>query len=87
MNRDKHGPQPPRRKLSVLSNMMSDFVKVISPTSSTTYRSFSSDEPESEFVKHYVSFPGLDSQMSESSASSDMDGCFLDSTQRTSSKS
>ncbi|KAM3581641.1 hypothetical protein VKS41_005805 [Umbelopsis sp. WA50703] len=67
--------------------MMSDLIKVISPTSNTTYRSLSSDEPESEFVKRYVSFPGLDSQMSESSAASDIDGCFLDTTQRTSSKS
>jgi hypothetical protein len=60
--------------------MMIDFVRVISPSSATSERSRTPtlDVIDSDFVRNYVSFPGLDSQVSDVSLS-DLDSDYSDS--------
>jgi len=58
----------PIRTLTVISSMMSDLVRAISPTRSRRTRT-TTEEAASEFARNYVSFPGLDSQLSEGTTS------------------
>jgi hypothetical protein len=70
----------PLRTLTAISNMMVDFVRVISPTSATSERSRTPalDATDSDFARNYVSFPGLDSQVSDITLS-DLDSNYSDS--------
>lgn len=70
----------PLRTLTAISNMVIDFVRVISPSSATSERSRTPalDATDSDFARHYVSFPGLDSQVSDVTLS-DLDSNYSDS--------
>lgn len=70
----------PLRTLTAISNMMIDFVRVISPSSATSERSRTPtlDATDSDFARNYVSFPGLDSQVSDVTLS-DLDSNYSDS--------
>jgi hypothetical protein len=59
---------------------MVDIIRVISPASTSHERSRPTelDCPDSDFVRNYVSFPGLDSQVSDVTVS-DLDSSCSDS--------